>query len=46
MNTNKEKIIYKDLSYKITGLAMEVHSKLGYGILEFESNGLTLGNPA
>ena len=34
MNTNKEKIIYKDLSYKITGLAMEVHSKLGYGFLE------------
>ena len=34
MNTNKEKIIYKDLSYKVTGLAMEVHSKLGYGFLE------------
>ena len=34
MNTNKEKIIYKDLSYKITGLAMKVHSKLGYGFLE------------
>lgn len=34
MNTNKEKILYKDLSYKITGLAMEVHSKLGYGFLE------------
>ena len=34
MNTNKEKIIYKDLSYKITGLAMEVHTKLGYGFLE------------
>ena len=34
MTTNKEKILYKDLSYKITGLAMEVHSKLGYGFLE------------
>jgi GxxExxY protein len=32
MNTNK--LIYKDLSYKIIGLAMEVHSKLGYGFLE------------
>ena len=56
MTTNKEKILYKDLSYKITGLAMEVHSKLGYGFLEkvyenammvlFESNRLTLGNPS
>ena len=54
MDTNKEKILYKDLSYKITGLAMEVHSKLGYGFLEkvyenammvlFESNGLAIGN--
>ena len=34
MNTNKEKVLYKDLSYKIPGLAMEVHSKLGYGFLE------------
>ena len=34
MNTNEEKILYKDLSYKIVGLAMEVHSKLGYGFLE------------
>ena len=46
MTTNKEKILYKDLSYKIVGLAMEVHSKLGYGFGEFESNGLALGNPA
>ncbi len=34
MNTNEEKIVYKDLSYKIVGLAMEAHSKLGYGFLE------------
>jgi hypothetical protein len=32
MNTNKEKVLYKDLSYKIIGLAMEVHNKLGYGL--------------
>lgn len=34
MDTNIEKIVYKDLSYKIVGLAMEVHNKLGYGFLE------------
>jgi len=34
MNTNKEKIIYKDLSYRIVGLAIEVHNKLGPGFLE------------
>ena len=34
MTTNNKDIIYKDLSYKIVGLAMEVHSKLGYGFLE------------
>ena len=27
----EEKIIYKALSYKITGLAMQVHTELGYG---------------
>ncbi len=27
-------IIYKELSYKITGLAMKVHRQLGYGFLE------------
>ena len=27
-------IIYKDLSYKIVGLAMEVHNELGPGFLE------------
>lgn len=34
MSTNSKNIIYKELSYKIVGLAMEVHSKLGYGFLE------------
>jgi GxxExxY protein len=33
MITNK-KIISKYLSYKVIGLAMEVHRKLGYGFLE------------
>lgn len=27
-------IIYKELSYKIVGLAMKVHRQLGYGFLE------------
>ncbi len=34
MDSDREKILYKDLSYKIVGMAMEVHSKLGYGFLE------------
>jgi GxxExxY protein len=34
MITNKEKILYKDLSYQIIGLAMQVHRKLGSGFLE------------
>jgi len=29
-----EKILYKALSYKIVGLAMQVHMELGYGFLE------------
>lgn len=27
-------LLYKDLSYKIVGLAMKVHTDLGYGFLE------------
>jgi len=34
MNTNKSEIIYKDLSFKIVGLAMQVHNTLGFGFLE------------
>jgi GxxExxY protein len=30
----EEKILYKDLSYKIVGLAMEAHTELGPGFLE------------
>lgn len=30
----EEKILYKELSYKIVGLAMQVHNELGYGFLE------------
>ncbi len=31
---HKEDFLYKDLSYKIIGLAMDVHRKLGGGFLE------------
>ena len=30
----EEKILYKELSYKIVGLAIQVHTELGYGFLE------------
>ncbi len=31
---NEDKLLYKDLAYKIIGLAMKVHNELGYGFLE------------
>jgi len=31
---NENEILYKELSYKIVGLAMEVHNELGFGYLE------------
>jgi GxxExxY protein len=34
MDTNEEIILYRDLSYRIIGLAMRVHSGLGHGLLE------------
>ena len=34
MDTNENKILYKDLSYKIVGLAMQVHNKPGFGFSE------------
>lgn len=46
----EDKILYRELSYKIVGLAMKVHTELGYGFLErvyenalmvaFEENGI------
>ena len=34
MNENQDKILYKELSYKIVGLAINVYRELGYGFLE------------
>ena len=34
MSVNEKEILYKDLSYKITGSALEVYNELGYGFLE------------
>jgi len=30
----EEKLLHKDLSFKIVGLAMQVHTELGFGFLE------------
>ncbi len=47
----EDRILYKDLSYKIVGLAMQAHRELGHGFLEkvyenalmvlFEENGIS-----
>lgn len=34
MNTNQTKILHQELAYKIVGLAMQVHTRLGNGFLE------------
>ena len=34
MVSNDKGIIYKELSYKIIGLALEVHKEPGFGFLE------------
>ena len=49
-NVGDSQIIYKELSYKIIGLAMDAHNELGFGSLEkvyenalmvlFEENGI------
>lgn len=31
---SSDKIIHRELSYKVVGMAMQVHRKLGYGFLE------------
>ncbi len=44
MKANSKEIVYKDLSYKITGIAMEVFNTLGSGFLErvYENAMMTL----
>ncbi len=34
METGDENLLHKDLSYKIVGIAMQVHRELGFGFLE------------
>lgn len=34
METNSNDLIYRDLSYQVVGMAMQVHRQLGYGFLE------------
>ncbi|SRR6266540_3074348 len=34
MQTTDVKILHKDLSYKLVGLAMQVYNELGHGFLE------------
>lgn len=34
MNTNEENLLYRDLSFRIIGFAMQVHNELGHGFLE------------
>ncbi|HXG64183.1 MAG TPA: GxxExxY protein [Blastocatellia bacterium] len=33
-NRDESRVLYKDLSFKVIGLAMDVHRKLGHGFLE------------
>lgn len=34
MNTDDEKLIYEELTFKLIGFSMQVHTTLGYGFLE------------
>ncbi len=42
MNNNKNSILYKDLSYKIIGLAMEVHTHKAKALNYLKATGLRL----